>query len=219
MFETSYSSLRALAIMSATVSALALSACGSGSTATNSATSAASSAMASATASADAKPTVSDAWAKAGTKGGMTGLFATLKNPTSAPLTVVGVSSDAGRAELHTTVKTPNGMQMKKTEKFVIPANDTFELKPGGNHIMLLDLKKDLKAGDNVRVTIKTSTGTTTDITASVRAFAGGNESYGSGMPSMDHSGMSGMNHSGMPSVSGTDHSNMTGMSPMPSHK
>lgn len=46
-------------------------------------------------------------------------------------------------------------MQMVPVEKVAVPAGGTVELKPGGLHIMLMDLKRPLAAGDRFTVTLR----------------------------------------------------------------
>jgi VCBS repeat-containing protein len=40
------------------------------------------------------------------------------------------------------------------TSGLALPAGQAVELKPGGYHVMLMDLKRQLKAGDSVPVTL-----------------------------------------------------------------
>lgn len=168
------------------VLALTLTACGSSSSTSTTSTP-------SASASTAAVLTLQDGWAKStdsmsADKKTMTGVFGMLKNTGSTPLTITGGSSAAGKmVQMHETVMNSSGtMQMQEAKAgFTIPAGGTFELKPGANHIMVMDLVKDLKVGDTVSIDLKTSAGTIT-VTAAVRAFPGGNESYNPS-PSMSH--------------------------------
>ena len=45
-------------------------------------------------------------------------------------------------------------MSMKQVASVTVPANGSVELAPGGYHVMLLDLKRQLQAGDTVPVTL-----------------------------------------------------------------
>jgi copper(I)-binding protein len=58
----------------------------------------------------------------------------------------------AGKVELHKTIEEDTIVKMQPQEAIVLPANDVTDLAPGGLHIMLLDLKKPLKAGDKVDI-------------------------------------------------------------------
>lgn len=132
-----------------------------------------------------------DGWTKAGETGGMTGVFGTLTNAGNDDLLITGVeSSAAGMIELHEV--TAEGVMQKITGDVVVPANGTFELAPGANHIMLMDLKKDLLAGDEVTFTLHfesaDGTASSEDFTVLVKDYAGANEDYGDlGHGEMDH--------------------------------
>ena len=47
-----------------------------------------------------------------------------------------------------------NVMKMRAVPGLELPAGKTVELKPGGHHLMLLDLKQELKPGETVPVTL-----------------------------------------------------------------
>lgn len=172
---------------------LGTAACGSPSAPSGSATPIA--AAAGATAASDASNvskalTLTDGWAKAGT--GMTGAFGTLTNTTDAPITITTAASDAAsRTELHTMSKQDDGT-MKMVQKeggFVVPAQGTVKLVPGGDHVMLIGLKEELRNGDQVRITLTSTSGESYEWTVPVRSFAGAEEEYLPGATStgMDH--------------------------------
>ncbi len=128
----------------------------------------------------------------------MTGIFGMLTNATDKDITVTGGSSPvAGMVELHETVPGDGGAMVMRPKAggFVVPAHGTFELKPGGNHIMLMKMASMPKIGTAVEVTLQTSIGVVKFTGIPARNFAGGDEKYvpGTGMPSMSP---------GMPSTS-----------------
>lgn len=129
--------------------------------------------------------TVSDQWVKAADKG-MTGVFGTLRNSGEKDMTVVSVASPtAGMVELHEVVGQPgSGTMRPKDGGFVIPAGGSHPLAPGGDHIMLMDLKAPLKAGSDVEVTLTFADGTSLPFTAQVRDYSGAEEKYEPGKPS-----------------------------------
>jgi copper(I)-binding protein len=45
-------------------------------------------------------------------------------------------------------------MSMKQQESVSVPAGDQVEFKPGGLHIMFVNLKRDLKVGDTITITL-----------------------------------------------------------------
>ena len=50
-------------------------------------------------------------------------------------------------------------MKMVQIDSIEVPAEGSVSLKPGGLHIMLMDVKKPMKAGDKVNLTLKFSDG------------------------------------------------------------
>ena len=85
--------------------------------------------------------------------------------------------------ELHETVENESGaMIMREIEGgFVIPAGETLDLVPGGNHIMLMDLTDPLAAGEEVTFTLTFSDDSSYEFTAPVKDYAGANENYEGG--------------------------------------
>jgi copper(I)-binding protein len=82
-----------------------------------------------------------------------TGAFMQLKSATDVAL--VGVSSPvAGIAEIHEMRMDGGVMRMSALPRLELRANATVELKPGGYHLMLMDLKQPLKDGQKVPVTL-----------------------------------------------------------------
>lgn len=81
------------------------------------------------------------------------GVFMQLTSASAARL--VGVSTPlAGSAEIHTMEMKGNLMQMHAVDGVDLPAGKSVNFVSGGYHIMLLDLKRQLKAGDSVPLTL-----------------------------------------------------------------
>lgn len=108
-----------------------------------------------------AQVTVERPWSRATPPGSKIGVgFMQLKNAGAAPERVVGVSSPvAGRVEMHVTMREGDVMKMRQVESFEIPAGGSFELKPGGAHLMLMGLDRPLKKGERVPLTLKLESG------------------------------------------------------------
>lgn len=140
-----------------------------------------------ASASGTASLTVRDPWAKAAPSG-MTAVFGTLTNPTDRDLTVTAASSAlSATVELHEVAMVDGAMRMRpKAGGFMVPAHGTHELRPGGDHIMFLNLTAPVAPGADVAVTLTLSDGTTVPFTAVGKDFAGGNETY---VPGQDAAG------------------------------
>ncbi len=124
--------------------------------------------------------TFEEMWVKA-TDEKMTAAFGFLHNTTDKDIHVTGVSSDvAGKSELHETVDKDGKMMMQEMKDgFVIKAGDKKELKPGGDHLMLMMLKEPIAPGQDVTVKITTEGGEEFFFTAPARTFAGAQEEYG----------------------------------------
>ncbi len=108
-----------------------------------------------------------NAWARrapmmdAGGHGGMAGasgngaVYVTVRNVTSEPDTLVATASDvATTVELHETRAEGGVMRMRPLETLDVPPGAAIEMKPGGYHLMLLGLTRDLKPGDTVALTL-----------------------------------------------------------------
>jgi hypothetical protein len=124
--------------------------------------------------------TVADAWAKAADSG-MTAAFARLDNATGSDVTIVTATSPAAaKVELHEVLVGADGSSTMapKAGGFVIPANGSLTLAPGGYHLMLMQLTGPVRAGDEVAVTMVTADGAHCLVQASARTFDGGSESY-----------------------------------------
>jgi len=98
---------------------------------------------------------VSDAWVRAtvpGQKG--TGAFMSITAKDGAKL--VGISSPvAGIAEVHEMKMEGDIMKMRALPMLDLPAGQSVQLKPGGYHLMLMDLKQPLPQGSTVPLTLR----------------------------------------------------------------
>lgn len=63
-------------------------------------------------------------------------------------------SSVAEMVEIHETRMENDIMRMQQVNAIDLPAKSKLELKPGGYHIMLINLKQDLSPGDKVPFTL-----------------------------------------------------------------
>ncbi len=94
---------------------------------------------------------VKNQWVRPGAKGMATALYFEVENPTDKPDTLYKITSDiSSMIQLHETYTKDELMGMRKVGKFVIKPKTSLELKPGGYHIMVMKLKKDIKKGDEI---------------------------------------------------------------------
>ena len=82
-----------------------------------------------------------------------TGAFMQLTAKADSKLVEVK-SPVAGVVEIHEMAMVDNVMKMRQIPGLALPAGKAVELKPGGYHVMLLDLKGQVKEGDVVPVTL-----------------------------------------------------------------
>jgi copper(I)-binding protein len=84
------------------------------------------------------------------------GGYMTIRNAGAADKLVGAATPVAGKVELHTHVNDNGVMRMREVKGgYDVPAKGSFELKPGGAHLMFMNLKTPLKEGDKVPVTLK----------------------------------------------------------------
>lgn len=97
---------------------------------------------------------VSGAWASPTVPGQSVGAaYMELRSKRDADL--VKIESDASlAAEIHEMTMTNDVMRMRRLERVELPADQTVELAPGRRHVMLVDLRRPLKVGDQVRLTL-----------------------------------------------------------------
>ena len=97
---------------------------------------------------------VTDAWVRA-TVPGQKGTGAFMKLTAKEGTRLVGISSPvAGVAEVHEMKMENDIMKMRALPALDLPAGKTVELKSGGNHVMLMDLKQPLAKDSTVPLTL-----------------------------------------------------------------
>lgn len=124
---------------------------------------------------ANAQVTVKDAWVRATMpQQKATGAFMQLQASKDSKL--VSASSPLTPAvEVHEMAMQDNVMKMRQVSFVELPAGKAVELKPGGYHVMLMDLKQQVKEGDTVPLTLvieaKDGKRDSVEIKAAVRAL------------------------------------------------
>jgi periplasmic copper chaperone A len=98
---------------------------------------------------------VSGAWVRA-TVPGQKGSGAFMKITSQTALRLVGISSPAaGVAEVHEMKMDGDVMKMRAVDALDLPAGKTVELKSGGYHVMLMDLRQTLPKGSMMPMTLR----------------------------------------------------------------
>jgi periplasmic copper chaperone A len=124
-----------------------------------------------------AQVTVSEPWIRA-TVGGQKVAGGYMQIKSTRDLALVGAKSPASATvEVHEMAIVDNVMKMRALQKLDVPAGRSVELKPGGYHLMLIDIKEPMKVGAKVPMQLifedKDKKRETVDITAEVRPIGG----------------------------------------------
>jgi hypothetical protein len=140
--------------------------------------------------------TVEQPWARATPTGAKTGaVYMTLDNKSGTADRLTGASSSvADKLQIH-EMKVENGvMQMRQlTGGLPIPAGGSVVLKPGSYHVMLIGLKKPLKAGETLPLTLTFEKAGNISLTVPIQAV--GAMQGGGNMEGMGQSKSGGMDH------------------------
>jgi copper(I)-binding protein len=146
---------------------------------------------------------ISQPWSRATPKGASSAAgYMTITNKGTAPDKVSCMSSDvSAQCQIHTMTVEDGVMKMRPVEGGLeIKPGETVTLKPGGYHMMLVDLKHPLEQGQSVKVTLKFDHAGTVDVeypVAGIGAPAPGAADAGSMMMGGDHGGMMMQNSGG----------------------
>ncbi|HEX7731001.1 MAG TPA: copper chaperone PCu(A)C [Rhodanobacter sp.] len=113
-------------------------------------------------AGAPAHVTASHAWIRVLPGKLPAGAYVVLRNDGDRPVSLTGASSPAyGEAMLHESSAAGGMSRMTMVDSLTIPAHGTQALQPGGYHLMLMDAKQPVRAGDTVRVVLEFGDGGT----------------------------------------------------------
>ncbi|MBU3589232.1 copper chaperone PCu(A)C [Polynucleobacter sp. 80A-SIGWE] len=83
------------------------------------------------------------------------GGFMKIENKGGVDLLVSASSPVAGEVQLHEMAMEGNVMKMRQVKDIPVPAGGAVELKPGGMHLMFMNIKAPLTAGETVPVKLK----------------------------------------------------------------
>jgi copper(I)-binding protein len=104
---------------------------------------------------AHAQIAVEEAWIRATPPGAKTAAGYMVIRADSADRLLSVTSPAAERVETHLTVHEGDVARMREVKGYDVPADGTLELKPGGAHLMFVNIKAPLKEGMNVPATLK----------------------------------------------------------------
>ena len=89
----------------------------------------------------------------------MTAAYLAIHNRGAATALISASTPAAEVAEIHVMTIDGNIMRMKKIDRLPIPEDGSATLQPGGNHLMLIGLRRDLAAGDSLALTLSFANG------------------------------------------------------------
>ena len=96
--------------------------------------------------------------------------YMTLNNSGDTDIKIISVEADvAAKPEFHSASMHDGMIHMQKMDVVVVPAHGKIEFLPGGDHLMLKELNRELKAGDHVMMKLNTADGQAIDVHAAVR--------------------------------------------------
>ena len=124
---------------------------------------------------AQAQITVQDAWARATPPGAKIAAgYLVIRNAGAADRLVSASSPAAERVETHMTTRDGDVLRMHEVKGYEVPARGTLELKPGGSHLMLVNIKAPLKEGMSVPLTLNFEKAGEVKTELAVRPLVGG---------------------------------------------
>jgi copper(I)-binding protein len=136
---------------------------------------------------------ITQAWSRA-TPGGakVAGGYLTIENKGTAPDRLIGGSVDvAARVEVHEMAMNNGVMTMRPLEHgLVIEPGKTAKLAPGGLHLMMLELKAQLKQGDKLPVTLQFEKAGKVQVSFDIQGVGAQAPGTAGMTPMPDHSGM-----------------------------
>lgn len=112
-----------------------------------------------------------------------TAAYMTIENTGDRGVTLTSAATDLGTTiELHESSMDDDGvMSMAEVPGGIdIPAGDSVDLEPGGLHVMVMGVTRDVEVGDDVELTLTFDNGCVTDVVGPIEAVT-------SGMADMDH--------------------------------
>ena len=102
------------------------------------------------------------------------GGFMKIENKGVADQLVSASSPVAGEVQLHEMAMDGNVMKMRQVKDIAVPAGGSVELKPGGLHLMFMNIKAPLTAGETVPVKLKFAKAGEVEVKMPVNAMGAG---------------------------------------------
>ena len=88
-----------------------------------------------------------------------------LTNNSNQTMRFTGVKTNAAKyTEFHTMVMLDSKMTMRKVDEIEIKANQSFEFKPNGYHLMFMGLNQRFESGESITLTLIQDNGQTYEV-------------------------------------------------------
>lgn len=98
---------------------------------------------------------IKNAWIRPGAAGMNTALYFDIQNKSKSTDTLYDARSSLAQVvEIHETFSKGDMMGMRRTMGIPVNGNSTFQLKPGGHHVMFIKLNKKLEPGTKGQVSL-----------------------------------------------------------------
>ena len=118
---------------------------------------------------------IEDAYTRATVPGQqVAGGFMKIENKGVADQLIAASSPVAGEVQLHEMAMDGNVMKMRQVKDIVVPAGGAVELKPGGLHLMFINIKAPLSAGETVPLKLKFAKAGDVEVKMPVNAMGAG---------------------------------------------
>lgn len=118
---------------------------------------------------------IADVWARPANSGGNTAVYMQIRNGSAVADTLTGLQSEvAAMVELHESYETDDGMMgMRPASDPTVPARGVKNYRPGGLHIMVMGLNRDLRSGDTFPLILDFASHGTDTLTVPVQVMGG----------------------------------------------
>ena len=104
---------------------------------------------------------VRDAWIREPPPRSPAAGYLVIENRGDDPIALVAVATEAAeQTEIHVMEYKDDRMTMRRVAKLQVPAGEEVALKPGGTHLMLMELRQPLRDGDEVELVLRFGDGT-----------------------------------------------------------
>ena len=116
---------------------------------------------------------IKDAWSRPGSENGVSAIYMTILNGSAESDSIISINSPVARmVEIHETYEREEGMMgMRSAESTRIPARDALIMEPGGMHVMLMQLSREIALGDSIEFSIEFANSEPMTLNAPVQAM------------------------------------------------